>query len=161
MITISGNRPTTKAEFKEKLPIILKRIGKSSEDHYKLGFAQSGGKTDDSIHGWVDRMPRPKPFDPVGEKGAQRSYLTYTGKLMKSLKNRSNKTKGTATVYTNVSYATLHNHGGYSKIPWLNPPYTSKEHWSKIPKREFLGKSRENYRKNSRIIQKWLGEFGR
>jgi len=101
---------------------IAYELALEAKKHFEEGFKNGGGQTDASATGWK-RL-----------SNGNKSYLTKTGRLRRSLKVR--KQRGSYIVITDVPYAKYHNYARYGK------------------QREFIGKSRKLERKMNALIRK-------
>ena len=133
------------SDIKRRMPI---RLAVMIEKHFREGFEKGGGQTDNSKSGWQSR----KSY----EKGGKRGILIKSGVLRRDIKQRKatfNLIKvGTSNI--TIKYAQTHNEG-------LNIParkarrakamrfkvggrivYAKSVRGFKMPKREFIGKSR-------------------
>jgi phage gpG-like protein len=130
---------------KRKLPKI---IANQSLNHYLEGFRKGGGQTDASINGWKKRKLKLRDFASKGRKTRQRArrqkgraILVDTGQLRNDLQVISRSRREIVLGTKRIPYAARHNEG-------LN-----------MPKREFIGDSRELNEKNMKRITKELDKI--
>lgn len=146
-------------DTKSRIPVIL---GNMAVNHYKEGFRYGGRMTDASADGWKNRIYTAGPTD------KQRAILVKQGHLMNDIKLLESTWEmirvGTTSLTQN--YATIHNRGGVIKITEAMRSHFWKMYYQalkkknkkdanfwkamalhkgtfiKIPKREFIGKSK-------------------
>lgn len=122
--------------FSRTLPV---KVGVAAEQHFRDNF-RKGGFVNGGLHRW-------KPSKRIGkQKGAAGQYKTLLSSrnhLYNSVKHRW--VPYTAIVETNVPYAAAHNEGTNN---------AGRGHHTHIPKRQFIGDSRELTDKAKVIILK-------
>lgn len=128
-------------KLKQQLP---KKIADESRSYFMKSFPQNGFNQDGSVQKWKEvdrRTPGTNAYKyPKNKKLSRRTkpILVATGRLQRSIRitqlswNRS-------VIATDVPYAKYHNKGT-----------------SKIPKRKFMGKSRNLNKRIERLIKKEL-----
>lgn len=127
--------------FKRLMRILPVILGNEAENHFKEGFRTGGGQTDASAGGW---KPRKRETRLTRGKG----ILVGRGDLMRDIKRRKTS-YGRAIVSTqDTIYANIHNEGLTGKAFGKHP--------FKMPKREFMGKSKKLETKMNEIIVKEL-----
>jgi phage gpG-like protein len=129
-------------KFKQEAP---KVIAEESKNHFLEGFRKGGGQTDASRSGWEPREPR------KNEGGKQKSHLTLRSDLKTELQNNGVKKATFKEIIIAVSgsvipYADRHNEG-----------ITDKKGRA-MPKREFIGDSKELNEKNKKTLVKMLAK---
>ena len=123
--------------FKQTAPKI---IANNSLNWFLEGFRKAGGQTDASRGGWEMRNPR------KNETGRQRSNLIGkgTGALRRDLKVLKSVFGNIVLGTSNIPYAIRHNEG------------TTDRFGRKMPKREFIGHSKELNKQNIKLLDKLL-----
>ena len=116
-----------------RLPI---RLAVTTEKHFREGFEKGGGQTDASKNGWESRKQK--------ERGLRRGILIKSGTLRRDVKQRMATFSMTiiATSSITIKYADVHNSGLRS----------GRGKGFTMPKREFIGKSKELEKKHIDII---------
>lgn len=142
---------------KKELPTIL---GNLAKNHFVEGFRKGGGQTDDSAGGWKERGTDPG-----------RAILVKSGKLRRDIRVRkksfSRIVVGTGNITTD--YAEAHNKGATMTVTKKQKGYfiaqynkNKSDFWKRmigaktitIPKREYIGHSRELSKKLSKRIHR-------
>lgn len=148
---------TTKLKLAKILP-------NTALNHFLEGFEQGGYQTDASQSGWPKRK-RMKEMKKRGERvpgqvrsvTRDRALLVKTGTLRRSLKVTDSSPNLMRVASRGVRYASIHNFGLLGKA-WGKWPF-------KMPKREFVGKSKELELKLNVIItrafKKYLDGFAK
>jgi phage gpG-like protein len=154
--------------FKRKIPIL---ISNEAENHFKQGFRTGGGKTDNSKTGWPQRQ--------FTKGKGKRNILIGRGTLQKDIQPRQKQFRLTVIGTSSLTskYASIHNEGGEIRITEKMRKYfwymhnkakskAEKEYWRglalhkgskiKIPKREYIGDSKELEKNMENIIDKEL-----
>lgn len=126
-------RQAFNVQIKRRLPI---RLAVTIEKHFREGFEKGGGQTDDSRGGW---KPRKKT-----EKGKRRGILIKSGTLRRDIRQRAARFDliAVGTSNTTIDYADVHNSGLRS----------GRGSGFTMPKREFIGESRNLDTKINNII---------
>jgi phage gpG-like protein len=119
-------------DFKRKAP---KLIANESLNHYKKGFIQGGGQTDDSKSGW-------EPRQPGARRNIGRGILVDTGALHRSLQVLKATFQEIIIGTTRIPYAARHNEG-----------------LAGMPKREYVGDSKELNENNVKLLSKLVGNI--
>ena len=114
-------------KFQKEIPILL---ANQAEQHFKEGFRKGGFQTDKSRQGWPERK---------GGRDRSRAILVKTADLLNDIKRRQVNKKRVVVGTRNIPYAERHNEG-----------------LSGMPRREFIGDSKELDRKNKRLIEREL-----
>ena len=148
-------------EFKMYTPI---KLANTAKNHFLEGFRKGGGQTDSSIAGWKKRR-----YD----EGPGRGILIKSGKLRGDIKVRQVRFDRIVVGTSNLTsdYAEIHNTGGKINVTAKQKGYFmykaknakskhEKEFWQRmigattieIPKREFIGASRELDAKIEKMI---------
>ena len=119
------------ANFNRQKSILPKRLANQSVNHFKEGFDNGGGKTDASKSGWKRRKAGTK-------RNVGRAILVDSGALKRDIKtlNATWRYIRVGTSSRTIKYASRHNKG-----------------LAGMPKREFIGKSKELTSKNWKMIR--------
>lgn len=117
--------------FKQKAP---KVIANNSLNHFLEGFRKGGGQTDDSKGGWTARGSS-------APRNQGRAILVDTGALRRSIHALKISFKEIIIGTTGIPYADRHNEGLVG-----------------MPKREFIGDSKELNEKNKKILVNLLSK---
>lgn len=120
--------------FKLKAP---KVIAENTKNHYLEGFRKSGGQTDASKTGWEPRQKKAK-------RNTGRGILVDTGALRRSITVLKATWKEIIIGTQRIAYAERHNEG-----------------LAGMPKREFIGDSKELNEKNKKILVTLLNKIFR
>jgi len=151
-----------------------RKMAVNSVNHFKKGFTQGGGQTNDSKNGWKQRQ--------FTRGSGSRNTLISTGTLQKDIKKKEVNTKrvriGTSSL--TKDYAETHNEGEKIRITekmrkffWAKYYDTKnkseKAYWKglalhkgsfiDIPKREFIGDSAVLTLKNEKTLHKELDKL--
>lgn len=119
-------------KLKKEIPL---KLSNESVNHFLIGFQKGGGQTDAGM--WAKRKGERKRDVKLK---VNRALLVLTGALRKSIMRRPGSNFERTVIGTNgIPYASIHNFGG-----------------GKIPKREFIGKSKVLELKLRNIIFKEL-----
>lgn len=126
------------SKFNRQKSILPIRIAGQSLNHFKEGFKKGGGMTDASKGGW-------KPRRQTARRNTGRALLVDSGVLRRDMK-RITATWSRIEVGTSArtkDYAGVHNRGLRS----------GRGRGFTMPKREFIGKSKDLERKNIQMIR--------
>jgi hypothetical protein len=115
-----------------------KVIANNSLNWFLEGFRKGGGQTDESKSGWQPRKPR------KNESGTRRSNLIKSGALRRDLQVLKAVFGKIVLGTRNIPYATRHNEGITDRLG------------REMPKREFIGDSKELNEKNIKELEKML-----
>lgn len=131
------------ADFNKVSRVLPIKLAVNTEKHFRSGFEAGGGKTDDSKGGWIARKKK--------DKGGRRGILIKSGKLRRDIKQRMatfhNIEVGTSNI--TIDYADVHNSGLRS----------GRGKGFTMPKREFIGKSKQLEAQNIKIINNGLKDL--
>lgn len=119
----------------KELRVFITIMGREAVKHYKKSF-RNQGFTDRSLRSWRGRRNN---FEP------DRATLTKTGDLKRSIRVIK-KTLKSVTVGSDKPYAEIHNDGLMGKA-W-------GRHAFKMPKRQFIGPSRQLSYRLERILKR-------
>ena len=119
----------TQAEYRKFKATAPKIIANNSHNHFLLGFRKGGRQTDDSKSGWAARE----------NVDSGRAILVKTGALRDSLKIIKETFQEIIIGTTRILYADRHNEG-----------------LAGMPKREFVGDSKELNLANKNLLAKLL-----
>lgn len=111
--------------FKKKAP---KVIAENSKNWFLEGFRKGGGQTDDSKSGWASR-------DSKSKRNQGRGILIDTGALRRSVTVLKSSWKEIIIGTQRIPYAKRHNEG-----------------LKGMPKREFIGDSKDMNRENKKTL---------
>jgi phage gpG-like protein len=123
-------------KFQQDAP---KVIANESKNHFLEGFRKGGGQTDDSKGGWRQR-------ESTAKRNSGRAILVDTGALRRSISVLKATFKEIIIASTGIQYAARHNEG-----------ITDKK-GRKMPKREFIGDSKDLNEKNKKTMAKLLAK---
>ena len=129
----------TEARFETFKRTAPKLVANNSLNHYLKGFRQGGKQTDDSKSGW-------KPREATAKRNLGRGILVDKGDLRRALKVLKSTFKEIIIGTQGIAYAARHNEG-----------ITDKK-GRKMPKREFVGDSKDLNESNTKLLQKLLGK---
>lgn len=126
-------RQVFNVQIKRRLPL---RLAVTIERHFREGFEQGGHRTDESRGGWKARKK--------SEKGGRRGILIKSGTLRRDIRQRAARFDliKVGTSNTTIDYADVHNSGLRS----------GRGSGFTMPKREFIGASRNLDEKINKII---------
>ena len=144
-------------------------IANMAKNHFLEGFRKGakkgGGQTDDSSSGWDRRKKETR-------QSRRRSILVKEGDLRKSIKVIAATWEKIIVGSREIPYAEIHNEGGIINATQSVPAHTRrsrgqvslvKEHTrrmkSRIPKREFIGKSKKLERQIKNLVVKELDKI--
>lgn len=144
-----------------KLPGVLQRFSDRLETRSDLAeMIAEEMRTQTMDRFDAERSPKGDKWEPSGrswqegltKRGKQRKKgygktLQDQGSLVNSINTSSNKEQ--AAVGSNLIYARIHNLGGV----------TGRNHATRIPQREYLGVSEENFDEIRRLIINWMAAF--
>lgn len=121
------------AKMKQGLPALLDQMANNAVNQFKVDNFEAQGFIDDGVKRWAGRK------SPKDNKG--RKILVKTGRGRNSIKvlSRNGMTRKIGTL---VPYMAFHNSGT-----------------SRLPKRQFIGKSRRLDRKNTRLLDRYLAKY--
>ena len=122
--------------FRRTIPV---KIGVEMEHHFRDNF-RKGGFVDGGLHRW---KPAKRINQAKGASGQYGTLLSSRNHLYNSIKHRWEPY--TAIVETDVPYARAHNEGTNN---------AGRGHKTRLPKRQFIGDSRELNRKVQDLIRR-------
>ena len=132
--------------LKNDLPVIL---ANEAQNHFLEGFEKNGGQTDASAGGWRPR--RPARSRKARQRNKGRNILVESGDLRADIKRRYTSFRRTVVGTKNIPYAAIHNEGlqgrAYGKYNF------------RMPKREYIGKSRKLDKKSTFTINRELNKI--
>lgn len=131
-------------KIKKTLPRI---IGQMALRHFLLGFRKGGFQTDASSSGWQQRKKKTKK--------RRRAILVKTGALRRDLDIRKTTFNEIVIGTQDTIYASVHNDGETINRRRKN----GTQYNVKMPKREFLGRSRKLDIRVQNKIKKTLKEL--
>jgi hypothetical protein len=121
-------------QFKRTAPKI---IANNSLNHFLQGFRQGGGKTD---------AGRWQPRKPSTRRNEGRSLLVDTGALRRDVQVLKAFWNQIVLGTRNIPYAIRHNEGTADRLG------------RKMPKREYIGESKELNKNNVNLLEKMLNK---
>lgn len=129
-------------QHKEQLGRLITRTlpvkaGTEAVNHFRDNFRKEGF-VDDTLRAW---KPSKRKSNPKHPDQAYNTLMSRRNNLYKSI--RKETAPGKVTVYTNVPYAAAHNEG---------TDRAGKNHRVRIPKRQFMGHSKQLDDKVRRMI---------
>ncbi len=113
------------------------KAGTEAVNHFRDNFRKEGF-VDDTLRAW---KPSKRKSNPKHPDQAYNTLMSRRNNLYKSI--RKETAPGKVTVYTNVPYAAAHNEG---------TDRAGKNHRVRIPKRQFMGHSKQLDNKVRRMI---------
>jgi len=125
--------------FKKFKVVAPKKVANQSLNHFLDGFKKGGFQTDASQGGWRKRKKGTK-------RDSGRAILVDTGALRRDLKKLITTFKNITLGTTRIPYANRHNEGITDRLG------------RKMPEREFIGDSRELYKKNLKLLHKLMNK---
>ena len=151
-------------------------VGKLAQNHFVSGFRTGGGQTDASEGGWKPRTSKDKSDRRNPNKN--RAILVKTGHLRNSIRLMEYKFDRIVIATKGIPYASIHNEGGTiqkgagshvlsfgKKGRFVRPgkaKYQQKvgigAHEIKIPKREFIGRSKKLDKKIISLLTRKINE---
>lgn len=117
------------------------KIGTTAQYHFRDNF-QKSGFVDEGVEPWKRSKRQDNPKHP---DRAYKTLLSRRNRLYGSIQKRTEPAK--AIVYTEVPYAQAHNEGTTT---------AGRKHNVRIPKRQFMGESKQLNRKCMDIINSEL-----
>ncbi len=129
-------------QHKEQLSRLITRTlpvkaGTEAVNHFRDNFRKEGF-VDDTFQAW---KPSKRKSNPKHPDQAYNTLMSRRNYLYKSISKRIEPAK--AIVYTNVPYAAAHNEGTTN---------AGRSHNVRIPKRQFMGKSKQLDKKCLKLI---------
>lgn len=111
---------------------ILTILGNMAKNHFLEGFRKGGGQTDASLGGWKERK------NPGSRQNRGRALLVKTGNMRDNIKVTSVTSSEARVTVKDIPYAIYHNEGT-----------------RRLPKREFIGRSKELEKELEKRITKY------
>lgn len=124
-----------KNKIKARQPVIMAAMANNAVNHFVKSFDDQGF-TDENRIGWVRRESR--------RDDNARAILTKSGRLKRSIRVKSVNADKAVIGTGGVPYARIHNEG-LDGLAW-------GRHRFKMPKRQFIGRSRKLNRINKQLI---------
>ena len=142
-----GSLPLNRSEKKwlRNNDEMIQVIAEDAKNHFVKGFQKGGGQTDDSLTGWKPR----KKLDRKDRKSgsSSRAILVKSGDLWRDIDVQSIGRDQIKIGTKRIAYAAVHNEG-----------LTTGRRGGrfKMPKREFIGESKELNKLNTLTIKEFL-----
>jgi len=131
---IKTNAKQLAKAFERTIPV---KVGVAAEQHFKDNF-RKGGFVNGGLKAW---KPAKRQSDPKNPDRAYKTLMSRRNNLYSSI--RHSVKPYTAVVSTDVPYAQAHNEGANN---------AGRGHRTRIPKRQFMGESRELTNKVQRLV---------
>ena len=142
-----GSLPLTRSEKKwlRNNDEMIQIIAEDAKNHFVKGFQKGGGQTDDSLTGWKPR----KKLDRKDRKSgsSSRAILVKSGDLWRDIDVQSIGRDQIKIGTKRIAYAAVHNEGLITGR--RGGRFT-------MPKREFIGESKELNKLNTLTIKEFL-----
>lgn len=132
---LQSNKEDIQRAIKRTIPV---KVATTAQHHFRDNF-QHSGFVDEGLKPWKRSKRQDDPKNP------DRAYKTLHSRrdhLYKSVKKRTEP--GKAIIYTDVPYAKAHNEGTNT---------AGRKHNVRIPKRQFMGKSKKLDEKCLQVIR--------